>query len=66
MAKSKKSPKKPSVKVQDLEPEADPKGGAGFLKISAAADKFSPSALKIDSSLNVAHKLGTTSLKPHK
>lgn len=28
MAKSKKGSKKPSVKVQDLEPEADPKGGA--------------------------------------
>ncbi len=45
MAKSKKSKKdaaKPSVKVQDLEPEKNPKGGAGFLKIDSAIKQGLP------------------------
>ncbi len=54
MAKSKKtkSTAKPSVKVHDLEPEKDPKGGAydAFLKIESPTHKLSNTFLKIGSS----------------
>jgi hypothetical protein len=53
MAKSKKNSKKPSVKVQDIEPKSDPKGGAfdAYLKIEgvksgAMSHKSDVAALK--------------------
>ncbi len=49
MAKSKKSNKgKPTVKVHDLEPEKDPKGGALYIKYDSPTLKSSNSSLKIE------------------
>ena len=57
MAKSKKSTKKPSVKVQDLEPEADPKGGAVdmFLKLGAnpAFNKYQTAMNKANTGIKI-------------
>jgi hypothetical protein len=61
MAKSKKGSKKPSVKVEDLQPEADPKGGSlNFSKIETnklmykdlTASKFN-TGIKIDGTTSI-------------
>lgn len=66
MAKSKKDEKTPSVKVEDLSPEKDPKGGSlNFSKIhvDAKMQKGMP-ALKLDKTTNLA--ITDSALKFHK
>lgn len=57
MAKTKKgkNSSKPGVKVRDLKPEKNPKGGAGFLKIEGSP------ALKIDNAIKLNSTLTNTS-----
>ena len=68
MAKSKKDkPSKPSVKVEDLSPEADPKGGAlNFSKIEVAYkdNLLNKQALKIGSVSTTS--ITDSSFKVHK
>lgn len=71
MAKSKKNDKtsaKPSVKVEDLEPEKDPKGGAVDMFLKHKADHKFNTVNKVTPGLKDNNTLAITdsSLKLHK
>lgn len=61
MAKSKKGSKKPSVKVEDLQPEADPKGGSlNYSKIVVEYKEQTLNTLTAANKLNSGIKLNST------
>lgn len=60
MAKSKKGSKKPSVKVEDLQPQTDPKGGFTYSKIVVDYKEQTLNPLTAANKLNSGIKLNST------